>query len=328
MQRPGTVGAVPRRLRIASVAAVALAAAGGVVVGALLLSGDGDGSKRPAGIPPFVVDLGVRLDPEAQALRRAARAYRGGERVRVAAILAGHTSPQAEVGRALATWPDGSLARLEQLARTFPKSGAVLFHLGLARFWDGDTDGALAAWRLTRRHDPDTAYAVRASNLVFRGFPPGVPVFIPSFRTDPEVARLAPAPQLAALARAARGPDARAKLLYGVALQRLERPVSAREQFAAAARLAPTNLEAQVADAVGRFDKARPELAFSRLGPLTRRYRRSATVRFHLGLMLLWLSQVDEAKRQLRLAAQAPKSPLAREAERLLGRLETVRKPR
>jgi tetratricopeptide (TPR) repeat protein len=327
MDSAATVGAVSRRLRFASVAAVAFAAAGGVAVGALLLGGDGSGDKRPAGIPPYVVDLGVRQDPEAQALRRAASAYRGGERPRVAGILTGHTSPQAEVGKALSTWPDGSLPRLEQLARAHPSSGAVLFHLGLARFWDGDTDGALTAWRLTREEDPDTAYAVRASNLLFRGFPPGLPIFIPSFRTDPEVARMPPGRQLSALARAARRPDVRAKLLYGVALQRLERPVSAREQFVAAARLDPKNLEAQVADAVGRFDKSRPEQAFSRLGPLTRRYRRSATVRFHLGLMLLWLSQVDEAKRQLRLAAQAGRSPLAREAERLLDRLETVRKP-
>lgn len=316
-----------RRLRFASVAAVALAAAGGVAVGALLLSGNG-GEKRPAGVPPFVVDVGVRQDPEAQTLRRAARAYKGGERSRVAGLLAAYTSPQAEVGKALANWPEGSLSRLEELGRAHPHSGAVLFHLGLARFWQGDTEGALAAWRLTSREDPDTAFAVRSSNLLFRGFAPGLPVFIPSFENDPEVGRLPAGRQLAALERAARRPDVRAKLLYGVALQRLERPISAREQFTAAARLDPKNVEAQVADAVGRFDKARPEQAFSRLGPLTRRHRRSATVRFHLGLMLLWLSQVEEAKRQLRLAAQDGRSPLAREAERLLVRLETVRKPR
>jgi tetratricopeptide (TPR) repeat protein len=325
--RAATVGAVSRRLRFASVAAVALAAAGGVAVGALLLSGNG-GEKRPEGIPPFVVDLGVRQDAEAQALRRAARAYKGGERQRVAGLLTGFTSTQAEVGKALAPWPEGSLERLEQLGRAHPGDGAVLFHLGLARFWDGDTEGALAAWRLTTREDPDTLFAVRAANLLFRGFAPGLPVFIPSFRNDPEVARLPAGRQLVALQQAARRPDVRAKLLYGVALQRLERPVSAREQFTAAARLAPKNVEAQVADAVGRFDKAQPEQAFSLLGPLTRRHRRSATVRFHLGLMLLWLSQLDEAKQQLRLAAQDGRSPLAREAERLLIRLETVRKPR
>jgi tetratricopeptide (TPR) repeat protein len=318
---------VSRRLRIASVLAVALAAAGGVVVGAMLLAAGGDGADRPRGVPPFVVDLGVRGDPEAQALRRAARAYRDGKRGEVAGLLAGRTSLQAEVGRALSSWPDDSLARLEELAAQNPASGAVLFHLGLARFWDGDSNGALAAWRLTRRQAADTAYAVRASDLLFRGFPPGLPAFIPSFRTDPGVTGLRPARQLALLERNARRPDVQAKLLYGVALQRLERPVSAREQFAAAARLAPNDPEALVADAVGRFDKARPAVAFSRLGPLARRFPRAATVRFHLGLMLLWLSQLDEARRQLRLAARIDRSPLAREAKRVLTRLEDVRNP-
>ena len=316
-----------RRLRFASVAAVAVAAAGGVAVGALLIGGGDDAPERPKGVPPFVVDLGVRGDAEAVALRRAARAYSDGERPRVGRILAGQSSLQAEVGKALSTWPDGSLSKLEELAGANPSSGAVLFHLGLARFWAGDTDGALAAWRLTRQRDPDTAYAVRASDLVFQGFPPGLPTFIPSFRTDPAVVRLPPARQLAALERNARARDVRAKLLYGVALQRLERPVSARKQFAAAARLAPQDPEALTADAVGRFDKARPARAFSRLGPLTRRYPRAATVRFHLGLMLLWLSQIDEAREQLRKVAQIEASPLAREAKRLLTRLEDIPKP-
>jgi tetratricopeptide (TPR) repeat protein len=314
-----------RRLRIALVAAVALAAAGGVAVGAAVVGRDG-GADRPSGVPPFVVDLGLRSDPEAQALRRASQAY-GGDPLRAGQILAGHTSTQAEVGRALATWPHGSLARLEELARTNPRSGAVLFHLGLARYWEGDQDGALDAWRRTRGSDPDSAYAIRATDLLFRRFPPGLPTFVPSFRPDPRVARLPAARQLAALERNAEGRNVRAKLLYGLALQRLERPVSARAQYTAAARLAPGNPEALVADALGRFDKAHPERAFSRLGPLTRRFPGAATVRFHLGVMLLWLTQVEEAKRQLRLAAGAKESPLAREADRVLDRLEDVRKP-
>jgi tetratricopeptide (TPR) repeat protein len=309
------------------VAAIAFAAAAGVAVGAMLLGDRGSDGDRPRGVPPFVVDLGVRSDPEAQALRRAAQAYRGGEHARAGRILAGRTSLQAEVGKALASWPEGSLTRLEELANAHPRSGAVLFHLGLARFWDGDSDGALAAWRLTRQQDPDTVYAVRASDLVFRAFPPGRPTFIPSFGTNSAITRLSPPRQLAALARDARGDDVRAKLLYGVALQRLERPISAQQQFADAARLAPANPETLVADAVGRFDKARPEAAFSRLGPLTRRYPKAVTVRFHLGLLLLWLGQLDEARRQLRLAANLTKSPLSREANRLLARLEDVRKP-
>jgi tetratricopeptide (TPR) repeat protein len=318
---------VSRRFRIALVAAVALAAAGGVALGAVLVGGDEAHSDRPSGVPPFVVDLGVRNDPEAQALRRAARAYRRGARGRAGRILRGRSSLQARVGAALSTWPEGSLGRLEELAEANPASGAVLFHLGLARYWDGDRDGALAAWRTARARDPDSGYAIRAGDLVFRRFPPGLPTFIPTFGADRSVTRLGPAEQLAALERRARGSDVRAKLLYGLALQRLDRPVSARKQYSTAARLAPRNPEALVADAVGRFDKAHPERAFAKLGPLARRFPRAATVRFHLGVLLLWLGQLEEARRQLRLAAGLTKSPLAREAKRLLTRLEDIRKP-
>ena len=42
-------------------------------------------------------------------------------------------------------------------------------------------------------------------------------------------------------------------------------------------------------------------------------------MRFHLGVLLLWQSDVTEAKRQLRLARAAePRSRIAREAERYL----------
>jgi tetratricopeptide (TPR) repeat protein len=318
---------VSRRLRVAIVAAVALAAAAGVAVGAVVVAGDEPETERPTGVPPFVVDLGVRADPEATALHRAVQAFERGDRRRAARILQGRTSLQARVGAALAAWPVRSLARLEDLAAANPSSGAVLFHLGLARYWDGDEDGAFDAWRTTRARDPDSAYAVRAADLLFRRFPPGLPTFIPSVRADRSITRLGPAEQLAALARNARGRDVRAKLLYGLALQRLDRPISARKQYAHAAQLAPRNPEALVADAVGRFDKEHPERAFSRLGPLSRRYPRAATVRFHLGVLLLWLSQIEPARRQLELAAKATKTPLAREAKRLLARLEDVRKP-
>ena len=42
-------------------------------------------------------------------------------------------------------------------------------------------------------------------------------------------------------------------------------------------------------------------------------------MRFHLGLLLLWQKDVDEAERQLELAQEAePRSRLAREAGRFL----------
>jgi transposase-like protein len=118
------------------------------------------------------------------------------------------------------------------------------------------------------------------------------------------------------------------KLLYGLALQRLGHRLSAQREYDAAARLAPRSAEPQVAAAVVRFDKARPAAAFSRLGPLTKRFPHAATVRFHLGLLLLWMARaqpgaVAEGKRQLRLArVEQPGSPLARQAGQLLRALK------
>jgi len=52
----------------------------------------------------------------------------------------------------------------------------------------------------------------------------------------------------------------------------------------------------------------------------------AGTVRFHLGVLLLWTGRIEAAQRQFRLAARSqPESPLAREAARYL---ETIRRAR
>ena len=108
-------------------------------------------------------------------------------------------------------------------------------------------------------------------------------------------------------------------MLYGIALQGLGRPVSARRAFDEARALAPNNVDALVADAVGRYDKGNPSASFSRLGPLSRRFPHAATVRFHLGLLLLWQRNLEEATRQLELARKAePGGKIAGEAKRFL----------
>jgi Flp pilus assembly protein TadD len=155
---------------------------------------------------------------------------------------------------------------------------------------------------------------------------PGLPIFVPSFSPPRAIERLTPRRQLDALAHAAASGGARDKILYGVALQRLGHFVSARRWFAAAVRAAPADPDARVADAVGRFDKDAPQRAFSRLGPLVRVFPHAPTVRFHLGLLLLWMNQVKQAKAELRLArAAGPGTPLANEADMLLKRLDSVR---
>ncbi len=58
---------------------------------------------------------------------------------------------------------------------------------------------------------------------------------------------------------------------------------------------------------------------------MTRRFPQAATVRFHLGVLLLWQRNVQEAKRQLRLAQESePGSRIAREAGRYLAELTKV----
>src|SRR5919201_4251435 len=263
------------RTRIALVVAVLAAAAAGATVAATVLIWGGDSHAarqvglRP-GAPPFLLDeLGLRDDPEAQRLRRAERLYSSGERAAAGRLLAGDQSLGARVGAALARWPRGTIAELDGLARTHPRSAFVRLHLGLAFVWARRDTEAQQAWRAAERVGPDSPSAVRAESLLHPEFAPGRPVFVPTFGPASTL-HGSPQEELAQLARAARRPDWRAKVLYGVALQRVGRPASAERQVAGPPGLAPREPEARVAAAVGLFDKERPALAFSRLGPLAK----------------------------------------------------------
>jgi tetratricopeptide (TPR) repeat protein len=312
----------PRARTVLIVAALSVSAAI-VVAGASVISSDERDSgaanavapKPLEGAPPLELSLGVRDDAEAQDLRRAIRLYEAGRRTEAGAIFGRYGSLEAKLGAAFAAWP-GTEDRIEQLGALYPRSALVQLHVGLARFWAG-TGEAGAAFREARDVEPDTPYAVRADDFIHPELAPGLPVFTPSFPY--RVQGGTPAAQL----RALRADHSRHGLLiYGIALQRLGRPVSARRAFASALRLGPNDVDALVADAVGRYEKSDPAGAFGRLGPLTRRFPGSASVRFHLGVLLLWQGDVEAAKRQLRLARAAePGSRIAREAERYLQEL-------
>jgi len=324
----------PRARIIVIAAAAACLAAGGTVALAVITSnGKGGNENRPvplSGAPPLALDLGVRTDPEATALRRAERLYSSKRRAAAGRIFGRYDSPAAQIGAAFSAWPGSGQATLQRLAQEHPQDSLVLLHLGYANLWAGDSEQATAAWRRATSAQPDTMSAQRADDALHPGFPPGEPLFVPSFAPPARLGRLSPPRQFELLAKDATRQDAHAKLLYGVALQRLGRRMSAQRQYDAAVRVDPGDPETQVAAAVGRFDKSKPSAAFSRLGPLTKRYPHAATVRFHLGLMLLWLARTQpgalaEGKRQLRLARKdEPGSPLAREAKRLLAGLEGV----
>jgi tetratricopeptide (TPR) repeat protein len=311
---------------------VALAAV--AVVAVAILSSD-DGSAGAAetttttglreGRPPLSFALGFRTDAEARDLARGQSLYARGETAAAAALFAKHDSLEAKVGAALARWPEGSLDRLEQLAKLYPDAAVVQLHLGLARLWANSGD-PVDAWRAALDSEPDTPYAVVAGNLLHPDLPRGLPAFIPSFTAPTSITKLPPARQLEALRVAAIDGGVREQLLYGVGLQRVGRPVSAARIFDRAAKTHPDDIEAQVAGAVGRFDKDAPAQAFGRLGPLSGTHPNEPTVRFHLGVLLLWTGRIGQAERQFRLAAKTrPDSPLAREAVRYL---ETIRRAR
>jgi hypothetical protein len=202
-----------------------------------------------------------------------------------------------EVRAALELWPRGTIPRLRALAEAKPRSGFVRVNLGLALLWVRQDAAAAGV-------DPDTPSAIRAGDLLHPNSPPGLPFFVASGKFDPR---------------------ARTDLLRGIGFQRAGRPVSAERAFAAAARRAPDDAQTLVASAVSRFTKDHPERAFSRLGPLAARFPHNQAVRFHLGLLSIWIGDFREARRQLELArAAAPETRLGREAKTLLASLVRV----
>jgi len=302
-----------------------LALAVGAAVAGITAATSSDPSGAPAqgpvarpGTPPLSLDLGVRVDRQAIDLREGLRLYEAGKRADAERLFARHDSLEARIGESFSRWPDGTVARLTQLSGLHPKSAAVQLNLGIAQFWSGE-DGARAAWQSAADLEPDTAYAVTAGNLLHPNFARNVPIFVPLTEAPAAIRQLTPPVQFATLERRARKGAVADRLLYGVALQRLGKQISAQHVYAGASRAAPNDPEARVAAAVGLFDKEQPARAFSRLGPLTRTFPKAATVRFHLGLLLLWSGEVKEARRQLRLVQKVdPGSPLAGVAKRYL----------
>ena len=212
------------------------------------------------------------------------------------------TAPPAvaqAVRDALAAWPAGTVRRLRILAARYPHSGLVRLELGLALALSGQQSDAVRAWKDAERLQPDSPSAVRAQDLRHPGTAPGLPPFVPSF-TRPT------------------GP-AEEHLVRGVVFQQALRPVSARREFEAALRAAPDDPEALTAAAVGLYDKDRPAQAFSHLGPLVRRFPHAQTVRFHLGLLLIYFGDLQQARKELVLAeAEGPQTRLGKQARTLV----------
>jgi predicted Zn-dependent protease len=183
----------------------------------------------------------------------------------------------AAVRRAMAQQPKAAAQLLERLSQQSPKDPVVQFNFGTALFCAGYVADAGQAFRQAKQTGYDTFYEIQADAILHpQFFQQGYPVFEPQRRNT--------------------------LLIQGVLLQRRGKQHSAEKLYARAARLEPGNDEAQVAAAVGRFNEDNLSASFSRLGPLVKRFPQSQSVRYHLGLLLAWTGQRDQAIKEFRLA--------------------------
>ena len=215
-------------------------------------------------------------------------------------VLPGVASSNVPAVRAAMTRPPKAAARaLETLAQEQPGDPVVQFNFATEAFCAGYVAEGEAAFRQAKKAGRDTFYEIQSDVILHpQYFSRGYPAFEP-VGSDP-------------------------LLLQGVIQQRQGHQHSAERLFARAARIHPDDAEANVAAAVGRFDMDDLSASFSRLGPLVRRFPRSQTVRYHLGLLLAWTGQRDQAVREFRLArALGPRTTLGKQAQTFLSGLVT-----
>ncbi len=186
----------------------------------------------------------------------------------------------AAVKSAMAQRPQTAARLLEPLSQQAPNDPVVQFNFGTALFCAGYVSDAEQAFRQAKKAGYDTFYEMQADEILHPQFFQPQDGFYPLFQ-----------------------PQRRTTLLIqGVLLQRRGKQHSAEKLYARAARLQPANDEAQVAAAVGRFDEDNLSASFSRLGPLVKRFPHSQSVRYHLGLLLAWTGQRDQAIKEFQLA--------------------------
>ena len=208
-----------------------------------------------------------------------------------------------QVRAALAHDPKTAAHELEQLAAAAPTDPVVQFNYAEVLFCAGYVAEAEQAWRAAKSGGRDTYYEMKSDAILHSGqyFTPTDGLY-PTFQ-----------PQ---------GNDP--LLLRGAMLQRQGHQHSAERVYARAARLHPNDDQAQVAAAVGLFDEDNLSASFSHLGPLVKRFPRSQSVRFHLGLLLAWTGQRTQAAAEFRLArGLGPKTQLGKEANLFLNGLVT-----
>ena len=179
--------------------------------------------------------------------------------------------PRPGSARRSGTGRTAASTRWRTLGLEYPRDPVVQLYRGIALLWAGYGSDAVAPLEKAKKLGRDTPWEVAADNLLH-------PSTSPTTRRSGRSA----APEPAARA-AGRGSRPR-----GTGTPPSSSSSGPRDSD-------PNDDQAQVAAAVGRFDKGDLSASFSRLGPLTRRFPRSQSVRYYLGLLLAWTGQRDPA---------------------------------
>ena len=246
----------------------------------------GAAAVAAAGVVAGVV-LATRQDPP----QPKAQCASGAQPLLVPSVA---TPYAARIRAALALPAKRAAFALEPLEQDAPKDPAVQFNYGVALFCAGYLNEAGQAFRAAKTTGRDTLYEMRADEILH-----------PQYFTPQD--GLYPVFQLS---------RADALLEQGVLQQRLGHQHSAEKLFRRAARQRPGDDQAQVAAAVGLFDEDNLPASFSRLGPLVKRFPNSQSVRYHLGLLLAWTGQRDQAIVEFRLARSlGAQTSLGRQAD-------------
>jgi tetratricopeptide (TPR) repeat protein len=205
----------------------------------------------------------------------------------------------AAVRRAFTKDSKEAAVALEPLAQQSPKDAVVAFNDGLALYCAGYLGEATTAFEQAKKYGANTFYRVQADLLLHPqyfqkgGYPP-----FEYYGHDP-------------------------LLVQGQVAQRGYHQVTAERLWALAAKRHPNDPDALVAAAVGRFDMDDLSASFSRLGPLAKRFPKSQTVRFHLGLLLVYIGQRKQAIAEFEQAERLGRgTELGKQAARLLAGIE------
>jgi len=196
--------------------------------------------------------------------------------------------------------PKEAAQQLEALARTATGDPVVQYNYGSALACAGFVDEAAQAYLAAKKAGRNTFYEMKSDVILHPQYlQPSDGLYpVPELRTNDPL------------------------LIQGQLLQRQGHQHSAEQLYAKAARLHPNDDQAAVAAAVGLFDESNLVPAFSHLGPLIRRFPRSQSVRFHLGLLLAWTGQRQQAVKEFKDAvALGPTTVLGKQAAAFLSQV-------